>query len=47
VLTSTTNLQLTKSTTPLNQANTTIAWQVVQFANAPQLIEGDGREIFP
>jgi hypothetical protein len=47
VLTSTTNLQMTKSTTALNQANTTIAWQVVQFANDPQLIEGDGREIFP
>ena len=46
-LTSTTNLQLTKSTTALNQASTTIAWQVVQFANAPNRVDRDGREIFP
>jgi hypothetical protein len=46
-LTSTTNLQLTKSTTALNQAHTTIAWQVVQFASVPNRVDGDGREVFP
>jgi hypothetical protein len=46
-LTSTTNLRLTTSTNAQNNVNTTVAWQVVQFANGPNLIDGDGREIFP
>jgi hypothetical protein len=46
-LTSTTNLRLTTSTNAQNNVNTTVAWQVVQFATAPNLIDGDGREIFP
>jgi len=28
-------------------SNATVAWEVVQFANAPHVIDGDGREIFP
>jgi len=46
-LTSTTNLQMTKSATASNASNATVAWEVVQFANAPNLIDGDGREVFP
>lgn len=46
-LTSPTNLQLTNSTNVQNAWNTTVAWQVVQFANAPNRVDGDGREIFP
>jgi len=46
-LTSTTNLQLTKSATASMASNATVAWEVVQFANAPHVIDGDGREIFP
>jgi hypothetical protein len=47
VLTSSTNLQLTKSTTAMMQANTTFSWQVVQFNDKPNLVDGDGQEIFP
>jgi len=46
-LTSTTNLQLTKSTSASNASNATLAWEVVQFANTPNLVDGDGREVFP
>jgi hypothetical protein len=42
--TSTTNLQLTR--VAANNSNATVAWQVVQFANTPNRIDGDGREIF-
>ena len=45
--TSTTNLQLTKSAGANNASNATVAWQVVQFNNAPNLVDGDGREVFP
>jgi hypothetical protein len=30
-----------------NSTNATVAWQVVQFNNQPNLVDGDGREIFP
>jgi hypothetical protein len=43
-LTTTTNLQLTR--VARNNSNATVAWQVVQFANTPNLVDGDGREIF-
>ncbi len=42
--TSTTNLQLTR--VAANNSNATVAWQVVQFANTPNRVDGDGREIF-
>jgi hypothetical protein len=48
------NLQLTNSTNAQNNVNTTVAWQVVQFANAPNRVDGPagggrsgGREVFP
>jgi hypothetical protein len=47
VLTTPTNLQLAKTTGGSNSAAATVAWFVVQFATAPNLIDGDGREIFP
>jgi hypothetical protein len=43
--TTTTNLQLTKTSS--NSDNSVISWQVVQFNNAPNIVDGDGREIFP
>jgi hypothetical protein len=45
--TSTTNLRLTTSTNAQNNVNTTVAWEVVQFTDKPNLVDGDGREIFP
>jgi hypothetical protein len=45
--TSTTNLQLTNSTNAQGNWDTTVAWQVVQFTDKPNLVDGDGREIFP
>jgi hypothetical protein len=42
-----TNLQLTTSVNAQNNVNTTVAWQVIQFSNTPNLVDGDGREIFP
>jgi len=46
-LTSATNLQMTKSATASMASNATVAWEVVQFASTPNLIDGDGREVFP
>ena len=46
-ITSTTNVQVTKSASASLASNATVAWEVVQFANAPNPIDGDGREIFP
>jgi hypothetical protein len=49
-LTTTTNLRLTRSSVlpaTNNTSNATVAWQVVQFNNQPNLVDGDGREIFP
>ena len=49
-LTTTTNLRLTRSNVlpaTNNTSNATVAWQVVQFNNQPNLVDGDGREIFP
>ncbi len=40
-----TNLQLTRVAG--NTTNATVAWQVVQFNKAPNLVDGDGKEIFP
>jgi hypothetical protein len=45
--TSTTNLRLTTSANAQNNVNTTVAWEVVQFTDKPNLVDGDGREIFP
>jgi hypothetical protein len=45
--TSTTNLRLTPSAFAQNNVNTTVAWEVVQFTDKPNLVDGDGREIFP
>jgi hypothetical protein len=48
------NLQLTNSPNAQNNVNTTVAWQVVQFADAPNRVDGPagggrsgGREVFP
>jgi hypothetical protein len=46
-LTSTTNLRLTRAAGAANVSNATVAWQVVQFNDRPNLADGDGREIFP
>jgi hypothetical protein len=46
-LTSTTNLRLTRAAGAANVSNATVAWQVVQFNDRPNLVDGDGREIFP
>jgi hypothetical protein len=46
-LTSTTNLRLTRAAGAANVSNATMAWQVVQFNDRPNLVDGDGREIFP
>jgi hypothetical protein len=49
-LITTTNLRLTRSNVlpaTNNTSNATVAWQVVQFNNQPNLVDGDGREIFP
>jgi ethanolamine utilization microcompartment shell protein EutL len=48
-LNTTTNLRLTRASgAPGNNiTNATVAWQVVQFNNQPNLVDGDGREIFP
>jgi hypothetical protein len=43
--TTTTNLQMTRVAS--NSSNATVAWQVVQFSDAPNLVDGDGREFFP
>src|SRR6266568_3770031 len=43
--TTTTNLQFTRVAG--NSSNATVAWQAVQFNNAPNLVDGDGREAFP
>ena len=43
--TTTTNLQFTRVAG--NSSNATVAWQAVQFNNAPNLVDGDGREVFP
>jgi hypothetical protein len=45
--TSPTNLRLTTSANAQNNVNTTVAWQAVQFTDKPNLVDGDGREIFP
>jgi hypothetical protein len=45
--TSATNLRLTTSANAQNNVNTTVAWEVVQFTDKPNLVDGDGREIFP
>jgi len=45
--TTTTQLQLSKSPASSNTAAATVAWQVVQFNDKPNIIDGDGREIFP
>jgi hypothetical protein len=45
-LTTTTNLRLTRAA-GATTTNATVAWQVVQFNNQPNLVDGDGREIFP
>jgi len=42
-----TTITLTRSTNASNVAPATAAWQIVQFNKNPNLIEGDGREIFP
>jgi hypothetical protein len=47
VLNTTTNLRLTRAALATNSTNATVAWQVVQFNNQPNLVDGDGREIFP
>jgi hypothetical protein len=46
-LTTTTNLRLTRAVGATKVSNATVAWQVVQFNNQPNLVDGDGREIFP
>jgi hypothetical protein len=46
-LTSATNLQLIASTNAQHNVNTTVAWQVVQFTDKVNRVDGDGREIFP
>jgi hypothetical protein len=46
-LTSATNLQLTNSPNAQGAWNTTVAWQVVQFTDKPNRVDGDGREVFP
>jgi hypothetical protein len=43
--TTTTNLQISKNAS--NTDNSTIAWQVVQFNDKPNRVDGDGREVFP
>ena len=45
--TSATNLQLISSVNAQHNVNTTVAWQAVQFTDKPNLVDGDGREIFP
>jgi hypothetical protein len=42
-----TSITLNRSTGSSLTSNAWVAWQVVQFANAPNLVDGDGREIFP
>jgi hypothetical protein len=46
-LNTTTNLRLTRAALGTNSTNATVAWQVVQFNNQPNLVDGDGQEIFP
>jgi hypothetical protein len=41
------NLRLANSAFAQGNVNTTVAWQVIQFSNTPNLVDGDGREIFP
>jgi len=38
---------LTRAAGASNTSNATVAWQVVQFTDKPNLVDGDGREIFP
>ena len=40
-------ITLTRSAGASNSSNATVAWQVVQFNDRPNLVDGDGREIFP
>jgi len=40
-------ITLTRSAGASNSSNATVAWQVVQFTDKPNLVDGDGREIFP
>jgi len=46
-LTTTTNLRLTRAAGAVKNSNATVAWQVVQFNNQPNRVDGDGREIYP
>lgn len=40
-------ITLTRSAGASNSTSDTVAWQVVQFTDKPNLVDGDGREIFP
>jgi hypothetical protein len=41
------SITLTRSTGASLTTNATVAWQVVQFTDKPNLVDGDGREIYP
>jgi len=40
-------ITLTRSTGASLSENSNVAWEVVQFNNAPNVVDGDGREVFP
>jgi hypothetical protein len=40
-------ITLTRAAGASNSSNATVAWQVLQFTDKPNLVDGDGREIFP
>jgi len=40
-------ITLTRSAGASLSENSNVAWEVVRFNNAPNIVEGDGREVFP